>query len=261
LIEEMGQVEFIFSDKTGTLTCNVMEFKNCSVNFSIYKDFKEMRSVFKKSSQASQEDKEACYNFFKLMAVCHSVVIDKDDNGKAKLSASSPDELALVDGSDQVGFHFTERTSTTVSIEIDHEKERPKQTYEILVEFPFDSTRKRMSNLVRDTDTNEIWLMTKGADNIMFPRVNLQPDDRKIIEEHLYYFACSGLRTLMMGQKKLDNATFKNWMERYDKVTTSGASDKVEKQLELYDELENNLQYVGCYAIEDLLQEKVPETI
>jgi phospholipid-transporting ATPase len=27
LIEEMGQVEFIFSDKTGTLTCNVMEFK------------------------------------------------------------------------------------------------------------------------------------------------------------------------------------------------------------------------------------------
>jgi phospholipid-transporting ATPase len=27
LIEEMGQVEFIFSDKTGTLTCNIMEFK------------------------------------------------------------------------------------------------------------------------------------------------------------------------------------------------------------------------------------------
>jgi phospholipid-transporting ATPase len=81
LIEEMGQVEFIFSDKTGTLTCNVMEFKNCSINNIIYRNYKEIKEVFKKRSQASPEDKEACYNFFKLMAVCHNVMIDKDDNG------------------------------------------------------------------------------------------------------------------------------------------------------------------------------------
>lgn len=104
-----------------------MEFKNCSVNNIIYKNFKEMRDVFKKKqSNASPDDREAMYQFYKLMAVCHSVVLDKDDEGKTKMSASSPDELALVAGSDKVGFHFVERTSTSVTIEVDWEKERPK---------------------------------------------------------------------------------------------------------------------------------------
>lgn len=46
------------------------------------------------------------------MAVCHTVVIDKDKKtGEMKMQASSPDELALVQGSKDVGFNFIEKTS------------------------------------------------------------------------------------------------------------------------------------------------------
>ena len=38
LNEELGQIEYIFSDKTGTLTCNFMEFKNISINGVSYGD-------------------------------------------------------------------------------------------------------------------------------------------------------------------------------------------------------------------------------
>ncbi len=65
-MEELGQVEFIFSDKTGTLTQNVMEFKSCSIGNSKYKIEDLMR--FERDSV-----KGPVADFFKFMAVCHTV--------------------------------------------------------------------------------------------------------------------------------------------------------------------------------------------
>lgn len=38
LNEELGQVKFLMTDKTGTLTCNIMKFKRCCVNGIAYGD-------------------------------------------------------------------------------------------------------------------------------------------------------------------------------------------------------------------------------
>jgi magnesium-transporting ATPase (P-type) len=47
-----------------------------------------------------------------------------------------------------------------------------KEKYEILAEFPFDSTRKRMTLIVRFG--SKIILMCKGADSIILPRVTFR---------------------------------------------------------------------------------------
>jgi len=133
-----------------------------------------------------------------FMAVCHTVVIDHDKKtGAIALQASSPDELALVKGAKDVGFKFTEKTSQYVVIDIEYLKKSEK--YQILAEFPFDSTRKRMSLIVREEKSKKVYLMTKGADSIILPRTTVGSKELKEIEDHLYKFACLGLRTLVMA--------------------------------------------------------------
>jgi len=114
------------------------------------------------------KDVTEIYALYRLLAVCHTVVVDRDHNGEIIYQASSPDELALIQGAKQVGFTLIDKNTTTMTIKNEHTGR--DDVYEILAEFPFDSTRKRMSLIVKFG--NEIIHLCKGADNIMLPRIN-----------------------------------------------------------------------------------------
>ncbi|RXG68050.1 Phospholipid-transporting ATPase IA [Armadillidium vulgare] len=192
-----------------------------------------------------------------MMAVCHTVIPDRDEKiGEViQYHAASPDERALVEGAKELGFVFETRTPDHVIIDIYGQKER----YEVLNVLEFTSTRKRMSVIVR-TPSGDIKLYCKGADTMIYERLGEGQQYQEEITRNLEDFAGEGLRTLCFAVADISKEYYEEWKNTYYKASTS--LQMREKKLEDAAQLiECKLKLLGSTAIEDRLQENVPETI
>lgn len=168
--------------------------------------------------------------------------------------ASSPDEAALVQAARVQGYTFLSRSNKDVIIDVFGKQE----VHQLLETIEFDSTRKRMSVITRDPD-GKLHIFTKGADAMIFNR--LASDQSPLVtEQHLHDFAVEGLRTLCLAYAPLDDEWFHNWHRRY-REASSKIHNREDALAAIAEEIETNLILLGATAIEDKLQDGVPETL
>ncbi|XP_069078622.1 probable phospholipid-transporting ATPase IM [Pleurodeles waltl] len=282
LNEELGQIEYVFSDKTGTLTQNVMTFNKCSINGRAYGDVYDQ---FGNKMEISEEslpvdfsfnpladskftfydqrliesiklEDQTVHEFFRLLSLCHTVMPDQKKTGELAYQVQSPDEGALVTAARNFGFVFKSRTPETITVE---EMGRPV-TYQLLAILDFNNIRKRMSVIVRNPQ-GQIKLYTKGADTILFERLHHSNEAvMSLTSDHLHEFAGEGLRTLVLAYRDLEEDYFKGWFKMHKEASTA-LNNRDEALSTVYEEIERDMMLLGATAVEDKLQEGVPETI
>jgi phospholipid-translocating P-type ATPase (flippase) len=200
----------------------------------------------------------AVIEFFVALAICNTVFPDHLEDGSIDYQAESPDELALVLGARDVGVELHTREDGKVTVNVLGDDVQ----FEVLNVLPFDSTRKRMSVVVR-MPNDVIKVMTKGADNCMMSILastgNLVAGD---MAEHVDQFARLGLRTLVFGERAIAEDEYREWLDEYWQPYAEALGDaKSDALAAAIGALESEQMLVGATAIEDKLQIGVPETI
>lgn len=128
------------------------------------------------------------------------------------------------------------------------------RSYKILNVLEFNSTRKRMSVIVKDED-GKILLLSKGADSIMFER--LSKSGRRFEQEtrdHVNEYADAGLRTLILAYRELSEEEYKTFNEKFLEAKNSVSEDREAIIDAVTDKIEKDLILLGATAVEDKLQ-------
>jgi len=271
--EELGRIQVLFSDKTGTLTQNEMEFKSLIIDgarfdlkesgeelktkmLELCKDGPDPLSEFvgmfpgRKSLKRFSKDsliKDLIYT----LALCHNVTPVQSSQGKIEYQASSPDEVALAKFAELMNFQLIDRDQTTLTLK------NPTgciEKFEILLDFPFTSDSKRMGIILKHQQTKRIMFLLKGAEQIIAEKVD--QDSASKMREAAELLSMEGLRTLSFACKVLQPTEYEEWRKKYDEACAAEENRNYKKN-EIRNILEENMNYIGVTGVEGNFIKKI----
>ncbi|KAI1214505.1 phospholipid-translocating P-type ATPase [Annulohypoxylon truncatum] len=294
--EDLGRIEYLLSDKTGTLTQNEMEMKKIHVGTVSYANeamdevvgyirhgfvgtLNDQALITPSSSYSTtagvtatrtrREIGSRVRDVVLALALCHNVtptVEEEDGQMTTSYQASSPDEIAIVRWTESVGLRLAYRDRKRMALESTDTGKIVVQV-QILDIFPFTSDGKRMGIIVRfqeqlkpsslGLDGGEVWFYQKGADTVMGSIVAAND----WLDEETANMAREGLRTLVVGRKRLSSEQYRAFSASYQEASLAISGRDAGMQRVVAEFLEHDLELLGVTGVEDKLQRDVKPSL
>ena len=300
--EELGRIEYLLSDKTGTLTQNEMDLKKIHVGTVSYANeaMDEVRAYVRQSfsmggsldamqsiplitpssnyssnsagaaTRTRREIGSRVRDLVLALALCHNVTPsteEEDGRSVTTYQASSPDEIAIVRWAESVGLRLMHRDRHAITLQF-VDTSRVVVRVKILEVFPFTSSGKRMgiilqffqgteSTMSAEVTPTETWFYQKGADTVMTSIVAAND----WLDEETANMAREGLRTLVIGRKKLSAQQYEEFSMRYKQASMSLQKRDLSMAKVVKDYLEHDLELLGVTGVEDKLQKDVKPSL
>jgi phospholipid-translocating ATPase len=293
--EDLGRIEYLLSDKTGTLTQNEMVMKKIHVGTVSYANeaMDEVSSYVRQcftppageapslvtpssaysapltsTTRTRREIGSRVRDVVLALALCHNVTpTTEEENGETVTTyqASSPDEIAIVRWTEAVGLKLLSRDRESMTL-LSCDSGNTVVKVRILNVFPFTSEGKRMGIVVKfyhgsstssSDDDGEIWFYQKGADTVMTSIV--APNDW--LDEETANMAREGLRTLVVGRKKLSTQNYQDFSSKHAQASLVLSNRDAALANVVHEYLEQDLELLGVTGVEDKLQKDVKPSL
>jgi phospholipid-translocating ATPase len=293
--EDLGRIEYLLSDKTGTLTQNEMVMKKIHVGTVSYANeaMDEVSSYVRQcftpaageaptlvtpssaytmpltsATRTRREIGSRVRDVVLALALCHNVTpTAEQENGETVTAyqASSPDEIAIVRWTEAVGLKLLSRDRESMTLQSCDSGDLVVRV-RILNVFPFTSEGKRMGIVVRfyqgspsspSDEGGEIWFYQKGADTVMTSIVA----SNDWLDEETANMAREGLRTLVIGRKKLSTQTYQDFSTKHAQASLALNNRDAAVASVVKEYLERDLELLGVTGVEDKLQKDVKPSL
>ncbi|KAH0795277.1 Phospholipid-transporting ATPase 2 [Histomonas meleagridis] len=221
--ENLGGIDVIVSDKTGTLTKNELKLVSMIIGDKKFGDNRQAATLYEDNIQQALKETldEKLTLMFQALSICHSYHIKESQ----ELDGSSADELAILNCLIQLGWEFHPHKHQNA---MTFKAPFGDYTFEVLHTNKFDRNRMRMSVVVKHGE--KIYCFMKGASEKVISQC--KSGDIQKMESDYKSYQSKGFRTLSVSYKEIPDFVIGTQAEQ----------------------LESDHEYLGTIAIEDTLQ-------